>query len=193
MAVGEIEANGGLVAASGFTAVQVAARLGDTTADGQLSAVDGGLISRVAMRLDTGFAAYPRLDPRIVGDVTENATISMLDAAMVTGAAADLGAVVVGPIAPSAPSPTRALLRHHRQARMFELADVSGLVAANDNILLKQALAGSQAQEQAFATMVAALLQADSLHGTTENDAGSTRKAWLNPARAAAFADPGQL
>jgi hypothetical protein len=193
MAVGEIEANGGLVAASGFTAVQVAARLGDTTADGQLSAVDGGLISRVAMRLDSGFAAYPRLDPRIIGDVTENAAISMLDAAMVTGAAAEMGPVEVGPVAPSAPSPTRALLRHNRQARMFELADVSGLVAATDNVLLKQALAGSPAQEQAFATMVAALIQADSLNGDGESDTGSIRKAWLNPARAAVFADPGQL
>ena len=191
--VGEVGANSGLVSAGGLSAVQVVARLGDTTADGSLSAVDGGLISRVAMRLDSGFAAYPRLDPRIVGDVTENATISMLDAAMVTGAAKEMAAVVVGPVAPSAPSPSRALLRHNRQARMFELADVSGLVAANDNVLLKQALTGSQAQEQAFATMVAALIQADSLTGDGESDTGSARKAWLNPARAAVFADPGQL
>jgi hypothetical protein len=174
--------------------VQVIARLGDATADGQLSAVDGGLISRVAMQLDSGFAAYPRLDPRIVGDVTENAAISMLDAAMVTGAAAELGmAGQYGPVAPSAPTPGRALLRHNRQARMFELADVSGLVAANDNVLLKQALAGSSAQEQAFATMVAALIEADSLAGDPESGTSSTRKAWLNPALAAAFADPGQL
>lgn len=191
--VDEVEANGGLVSAGGFAAVQVAARLGDATADGQLSAVDGGLISRVAMRLDSGFAAYPRLDPRIIGDVTENAAISMLDAAMVTGAASEMASVVVGPVAPSALPPTRALLRHHRQARMFELADVSGMVAANDNLLLKQALAGSPAQDQAFATMVAALIQADSLDGDAESDPGVTRKAWLNPARAAAFADPGQL
>lgn len=191
--VGEVDANSGLLSASGLSAVQVAARLGDTTADGSLSAVDGGLISRVAMRLDSGFAAYPRLDPRIVGDVTENATISMLDAAMVTGAAAELGAVVVGPVAPSASSPSRALLRHHRQARMFELADVSGLVAAGDNVPLKQALAGSQAQEQAFATMVTALIQANSLNEDAENDTGAARKAWLNPVLAAAFADPGQL
>ena len=192
--VGEIEANGGQLAAAGHSAVQVAARLGDTTADGQLSAVDGGLISRVAMRLDSGFAAYPRLDPRIIGDVTENATISMLDAAMVTGAAAELGSPgQYGPVAPSAPTPSRALLRHNRQARMFELADVSGLVAVSDNVLLKQALAGSSAQEQAFATMVAALMEADSLADDPESGTGSTRKAWLNPALAAAFADPGQL
>jgi subtilisin family serine protease len=191
--IGEVEANNGLIPAGGLSAVQVVARLGDTTADGSLSAVDGGLLSRVAMRLDSGFAAYPRLDPLIVGDVTENATISMLDAAMVTGAAAELGSVVVGPVAPSAPSPTRALLRHNRQARIFELADVSGLVAADDNVLLKQALAGSQAQEQAFATMVAALIQADRMDGDGEADTGSARKVWLNPALAAAFADPGQL
>jgi subtilisin family serine protease len=192
--VGEIDVNGGLLSAAGHAAVQVIARLGDATADGQLSAVDGGLISRVAMQLDSGFAAYPRLDPRIVGDVTENAAISMLDAAMVTGAAAELGiAGQYGPVAPSAPTPGRALLRHNRQARMFELADVSGLVAANDNVLLKQALAGSSAQEQAFATMVAALIEADSLSGDSESGTHSTRKAWLNPALAAAFADPGQL
>jgi hypothetical protein len=75
---------------------------------------------------------------------------------------------------------------------MFELADVSGMVATGDNILLKQALAGSQAQEQAFATMVAALIQADRLDGDGESDTGSARKAWLNTALAAAFADPGQ-
>jgi len=192
--VGEIEANGGLLSAAGHAAVQVIARLGDATADGQLSAVDGGLISRVAMQLDSGFAASPRLDPRIVGDVTENTAISMLDAAMVTGAAAELGSPgQYGPVAPSAPAPGRALLRHHRQARMFELADVSGLVAAHDNVLLKQALAGASAQEQAFATMVAALIEADNLAGDPESGTSPTRKAWLNPALAAAFADPGQL
>lgn len=193
--VGEVDANGGLLSAAGYSAVQVVARLGDVTADGHLSVVDGGLISRVAMRLDSGFATYPRLDPRIVGDVTENAAISMLDAAMVTGAAAALGTMgQYGPVAPSASTPSHALLRHHRQARMFEMADVSGLVAANDNVLLKQALAGSSAQEQAFATMVAALIEADSLAGDdTERGTSSTRRAWLNPAMAAAFADPGQL
>ena len=190
--VGEVEANGGEVPAAGLTAVQVVARLGDASGNGSLSAVDGGLISRVAMRLDSGFVAYPRLDPRIVGDVTENAAISLLDAAMVAGAAAEVGSVVVGPVTPTAPAPGRGLLRHHRQARMFELADVSGMVAAGDNVLLKQALAGSQAQEQAFATMVAALIQADRLDGDGESDTGSARKAWLNTALAAAFADPGQ-
>jgi hypothetical protein len=192
--VGEVEANGGLLPAAGHSAVQVAARLGDATADGQLSAVDGGLVSRVAMQLDSGFVAYPRLDPRIIGDVTENATISMLDAAMVTGAAAELGSAgLYGPVAPSAPAPSRALLRHHRQARMFELADVSGLVATSDNVLLKQALAGSSAQDQAFATMVAALIEADSPAGDSESGTGTTRKVWLNPVLAAAFADPGQV
>lgn len=189
MTVGEVEANGGLVSASGFTVVQVAARLGDTTADGNLSAVDGGLISRVAMRLDSGFAAYPRLDPRIIADVTENGGISMLDAAMVTGAATP--SLIVGPVAPSAPTPSRALLRHNREARMFELADVSGMVAADDNVLLKQALAGSQSQAQAFATMVTALIDADR-SGDDQSSTGPARKVWLNPALAAAFADPGQ-
>lgn len=74
---------------------------------------------------------------------------------------------------------------------MFELADVSGMVAADDNVLLKQALAGSQSQAQAFATMVTALIDADR-SGDDQSSTGPARKAWLNPALAAAFADPGQ-
>ena len=64
--------NGGGIAVAGDDAVQIVAYLGDTNGDGILSGGDASLISRVSVLLDTGFAAYPLLDPTIVGDVSSN-------------------------------------------------------------------------------------------------------------------------
>ena len=64
--------NGGAIAVAGDDALQIVAYLGDTNGDGTLSGGDASLISRVSVIFDTGFAAYPLLDPAIVGDLSNN-------------------------------------------------------------------------------------------------------------------------
>jgi hypothetical protein len=44
------------------------------------SGLDAQKVARVAARMDSGFAAFPTIDPVIIGDVTGDGTISGLDA-----------------------------------------------------------------------------------------------------------------
>jgi hypothetical protein len=61
--------NGGAIPAIGDSAVQVAAFLGDAVGNGSNILYDAELIRRVELGGDSGFAAYPLLDPVIIGDV----------------------------------------------------------------------------------------------------------------------------
>jgi hypothetical protein len=63
-----IVANGGALSAIGKDGLEVVAYIGDTNGDGVYSPVDASFISRVATTFDTGLAAYPLLDPQVVGD-----------------------------------------------------------------------------------------------------------------------------
>lgn len=59
--------------------VQVVAYFGDATGNATYSALDAQRVLRVAVGLDSGFAAYPTVDPVVVADVTGNGTLSALD------------------------------------------------------------------------------------------------------------------
>ena len=61
--------------------------LGDADADGAYTDNDTYLISRVAVGLDTEFAAYPGIDPLLVADVNSDGFISALDGAIVNSTA----------------------------------------------------------------------------------------------------------
>ncbi|QOV22627.1 beta strand repeat-containing protein, partial [Anabaenopsis elenkinii] len=67
----------------GDSAVQLVANFGDTTGDQGYSPSDASLIARVSVGLDTGFRAFPIIDPLILGDITGNGELSPLDAARV--------------------------------------------------------------------------------------------------------------
>ncbi len=71
-------------------AVQTVAYFGDATGNGNYSGLDASLIARVAVELDTGFAAYPNIDPVLIGDVTGNGDLSALDASFVARRAVGL-------------------------------------------------------------------------------------------------------
>jgi hypothetical protein len=74
--------NGGTIAAIADDGAQVVAFLGDTSGDGTYTSADSVLISRVASAADSGFAAFPVLDPVIVGDVSGNGLIQSNDGAL---------------------------------------------------------------------------------------------------------------
>lgn len=90
--------NGGDIASMTDDAFHLVAYLGDTTGNGSYSALDGQRILRVASRLDSGFAAYPAVDPVIVGDTTWNGALSALDATRVLQEAAGIDRPEIPPI-----------------------------------------------------------------------------------------------
>jgi hypothetical protein len=72
--------NGGAIAAAGDDGVHAVTFLGDASGDGVYTSADSVLISRVAAGADSGFAAYPVLDPAILGDLTGDGRITAADA-----------------------------------------------------------------------------------------------------------------
>jgi len=79
----DVSVNAGAISVAADTAVQVVAYLGDTTGNGAYSGLDGQRIKRVVVGLDTGFAAFPLLDPVLIADATANGSLSGLDATRV--------------------------------------------------------------------------------------------------------------
>ena len=69
------------VAALGSQAVHLVAYVGDADGNGAYSSNDAVLITRVALQTDTGFAAYPLVDPVIVAD-TDGSGFIPADAAL---------------------------------------------------------------------------------------------------------------
>jgi hypothetical protein len=61
-------------------ALHVAAYLGDATGNKDYSGLDAQRVARVGVGLDTGFDAFPRIDPVVIADVTVNGDLSGLDA-----------------------------------------------------------------------------------------------------------------
>ncbi len=85
--VTDVEINGGAISARADDALHLVAFLGDATGNGKdypgvnaYSGLDAQRVARVAVGLDSGFQAYPTIDPVIVGDVTGNGVLSGLDA-----------------------------------------------------------------------------------------------------------------
>jgi hypothetical protein len=72
--------NGGAIAAAGDDGVHAVAFLGDANGDGFYTSADSVLILRVAAGADSGFAAYPVLDPVVVGDITGDGRVTAADA-----------------------------------------------------------------------------------------------------------------
>jgi carbonic anhydrase/acetyltransferase-like protein (isoleucine patch superfamily) len=61
-------------------ALHVVAYLGDATGNRAYSALDAQRVLRVSTQRDTGFAAYPLVDPVIIADASGNGELSALDA-----------------------------------------------------------------------------------------------------------------
>ena len=74
-----VSLNGGAITAIADDGVHVVAYLGDVSGDGTYTSADSVLISRVASSADSGFAAFPVLDPVIVGDLSGSVKITSTD------------------------------------------------------------------------------------------------------------------
>jgi hypothetical protein len=86
--------------ATAADAVHVVAYLGDTTGNGTYSALDGQRVLRVSVGLDSGFAAYPLIDPVLIGDATWNGSISSLDATRILQEVVGIDRLEIQPIPP---------------------------------------------------------------------------------------------
>jgi hypothetical protein len=81
--INDLSINDGQIASKADYAVHSAAYFGDADGDGSYIAYDAALISRVAAHMDSGFAAYPLIDPVVIGDVSGNGEIGSMDASYV--------------------------------------------------------------------------------------------------------------
>src|SRR5262249_407275 len=92
--------------------VHAVAFLGDTSGDGTYTSFDSVLISRVASAADSGFAAYPVLDPVIVGDLSGDGRVTATDGGLLNNYLAGTPVLQVPPHPrppsnkPSGPGPT---------------------------------------------------------------------------------------
>jgi hypothetical protein len=102
--------------------LHLVAYAGDATGDARYSAADVMAFQRVLIRVDSGFHAYPRIDPYVVGNVDGNSTLSSLDVRVLSQQMAGLPqnllpeipaiqepalslTVPIGLLAPAAPPP----------------------------------------------------------------------------------------
>jgi hypothetical protein len=86
------------IASTALESVQAIGFLGDTTGNQSYSGLDAQRTARVAVNLDSGFVAFPALDPVIVADVTGNGSLSGLDAQRIALEAVGIGADEIPPI-----------------------------------------------------------------------------------------------
>ncbi|MCC7081093.1 MAG: right-handed parallel beta-helix repeat-containing protein [Burkholderiales bacterium] len=75
----DIAVNGMAGGASDDDGVQVVALLGDASGNRDYSTLDVQRLQRVIVRYDTGFAAFPNLDPIIIGDINGSGSLTALD------------------------------------------------------------------------------------------------------------------
>ena len=98
-----VQIDGGALQGVGDDAVEVNAYLGDTSGDGVYSPLDAALISRVATTLDSGFAAFDKLDPAIIGDISGTGSVSSTDITLMNQEVAGIN--VGNRIPPIGPTP----------------------------------------------------------------------------------------
>src|SRR5581483_6577085 len=67
------------ILALGDAAIHVNAYLGDTTGNGIITGGDVNLITRIPGALDSGFVAYPTVDPVILADLNNDGLVNATD------------------------------------------------------------------------------------------------------------------
>jgi len=77
--IGNVQVNGTITGLDD-DGIHVAAYFGDTSGSGDYTTLDVQRIQRVIARYDSGFAAYPNVDPVLLGDISGNGSFSALDA-----------------------------------------------------------------------------------------------------------------
>src|SRR4029077_13730084 len=93
-----VSLNGGAIPVATCDALHLVAYVGDADGNGSYSTSDAVLITRAGLETDTGFSAFPRVDPAIVAD-TDGSGFIPADAALQANEAG------VGFSTPTLPSP----------------------------------------------------------------------------------------
>jgi hypothetical protein len=93
-----VNAAGNPIAATADDALHLVAYLGDATGNGAYSGLDAQRVARASVGLDTGFAAYPLIDPVVISDVTGNGALSGLDAQRIAQEAVGLAPDEIPPL-----------------------------------------------------------------------------------------------
>ncbi len=78
----EVALNGGAMAVKLDDGLHIAAYVGDTSGNAKYSTLDVQRMQRILVRLDTGFGAYPLVDPNVIGDASPGGGVNSLDIRM---------------------------------------------------------------------------------------------------------------
>jgi hypothetical protein len=105
-----VRVNGGLIASVGDAALHKVAFLADVDGNFAYTAFDAAFISRVVVGFDTGFDAFPLVDPVIVGNSSGTGSLSGLDAAYVAQKAVFLPRPEIPDLPPNLPAPSPAAI-----------------------------------------------------------------------------------
>ena len=93
-----VDINEGAILAAGDNAIHITAFFGDTTGNQAYNGLDAQRTARVVVGLDTGFAAYPLIDPIVIADITGNGSMSGLDANRIAQETVGLDQVEIPPL-----------------------------------------------------------------------------------------------
>jgi hypothetical protein len=109
----DIYINGSPIGVVGGPAVHLVAYVGDADGNGAYSSSDALLITRVTLQTDSGFAAYPLVDPVIVAD-TDGSGFIPADAALQAneaGVGVPTASLALPPVPPGVVIPSLAVSR----------------------------------------------------------------------------------
>lgn len=99
--LGDIVINDGAIAARDDDGLHVVAYLGDGSGDRAYSLLDVTRLQRVITRADSGFSAFPLVDPTILGDINASGTLTSVDAARLQQQVGGLSRPEIPPIPPA--------------------------------------------------------------------------------------------
>lgn len=122
--------NSGAIAVQGDAALGVVAFVGDATGNGSYSGLDAAYVSRVQFAIDSGFDAFPWIDPVIVADVTADSTLNATDANWIARKSIGLTQAEIPDIPPAVPAPEPGI---GPRSVNLTLADYLGV--AGENVL----------------------------------------------------------
>ncbi|RIK79864.1 MAG: hypothetical protein DCC68_12120 [Planctomycetota bacterium] len=103
-----VRVNGGLIASIADAALHKVAFLADVDGNFAYTAFDAAFISRVVVGFDTGFDAFPLVDPVVIGNSSGTGSLSGLDAAYVAQKAVFLPRPEIPDLPPNLPAPSPA-------------------------------------------------------------------------------------
>ena len=80
LSISSVQLNGGTIPATGEIAIEVTALLGDVDGNGSYSTNDSSMVLSYYIQKFSGFAAFPLVDPVIIGDILGHGKIDPADA-----------------------------------------------------------------------------------------------------------------